>query len=356
MKYLDFCKALGLEPEEEVQKVYEEAELLQPLDTRWIRPLMPQTGARLLRLAEEISADPLKLRYVNLLKECYWTVPEKQIPLLPQGPGKEFENLAPMLVLLSFVDGAEAEMERRGIPEEYRTWSREGYEKTLLTREKILGYPVLTPTYFFWRRRYLIPNLYLIGSLEFELTTLRGETTVYQEKATGKLAGFREDNETEEAYRCTRLLRGGQEGETVILSKEAYSRYLSPGEEVLSVHIPNGTRIDPEAVKNAFAEAREFVARYYPERKPKCFYCGSWLMDPALAEVLKPASNIVTFQRLFSRWCVKSSGREVFSFVHPKPFERYEELPENTSLERMLKQRYLADDPVYVHAGLCPFQ
>ena len=67
MKYLDFCKALGLEPEEEVQKVYEEAELLQPLDTRWIRPLMPQTGDRLLRLAEEISADPLMWILIRLV-------------------------------------------------------------------------------------------------------------------------------------------------------------------------------------------------------------------------------------------------------------------------------------------------
>jgi hypothetical protein len=53
---------------------------------------------------------------------------------------------------------------------------------------------------------------------------------------------------------------------------------------------------------------------------------------------------------------VRSTGKEVFNFVHPEPFDSYEELPETTSLERMLKNRYLANDPIYVHAGLWPFE
>lgn len=355
MDYLRFCEALGLRPHEEVQKIYEQADLLKPLDTSWILPLMPRTGAMLLRLAEEVASDPVKLRYVNLLRACYWTLPENLVPILPQGPGKTFENLSPMLVLLSFVSQTEQEMERRNLPEEQRQWIRGGFENTLLTREKILGYPVLLPLYFFWRKRALTPNLFRIRDLEFELKEMNLDVTVYREKGTGRLLGLREEGQTDTEFLCTGMLRGGLPGNPVTLSKDRYERFVCKGDYVLGVHIPTGARIDPVSLDRSFGEAREFFVKYFPDRPAKCFYCCSWLMDPTLADDLSPASNIITFQRRFQCWPMKSTGREVFNFVHPKPFDSYEELPENTSLERMLKKRYLADDPIFVHAGLCLF-
>ena len=356
MNYLEFCKALELEPCEEHQKVYEEADLLQPLDTSWILPLMPQTGERLLRLAEEVAKDPLKMRYVNFLKACFWSLPEKKMPWLPQGEGKEFENLAPALVLLSCAGAAEAEMERRNIPDDQRQWIRGGHEKALLSRQKAVGYPAMTLGTLCWRKRMVLPNIYMIRDMEFELKVMNGEVTVYREKATGKLVGLREDGQTETEFLCTRILRGGEPGEAVTLSKEAYEAFVRLGDDVMGVHIPRGAKIDPESLAKSCAEARQFFAQYYPDRPPKCFYCGSWLLDPTLANYLKPTSNIITFQRNFQCWPVRSTGKEVFNFIHPQPFNSYEELPENTSLERMLKNRYLADDPIYVHAGLCPFE
>ena len=139
MNYLDFCKAFDLEPQEALQKIYEQTDLQEPLDTSWILPLMPKTGERLLRLAEEVMADPLKLSYVNLMKACYLVVPERMLPVLPQGPGKEFENLSPALVMMACAGKAEADMERRNIPEDQRQWIRAGHEKAILAREAAVG-------------------------------------------------------------------------------------------------------------------------------------------------------------------------------------------------------------------------
>lgn len=356
MDYSLFCHALGLAPDEEVRAAYEGAEnLMQPLDLSWLDRLLPETGAEVRRVAEEVEADPIKRRYVNLLKICYWELPENKVPLLPQGPGKAFENLAPLLVMVSSAERSEKEMERRGIPEEKRQRIRTRYERTLLNQARILGYLTMPRTYFFWHKRSLIPTLYDIQDLEFEIMKMRGELTVYQEKATGRFLGLREERETDTAFVCTQLLRGGEPGETRVLPKEDYSRYLCLGEDVIAVHIPRGARINPESLELKFAQAREFFGKYYPDRTPKCFYCGSWLLDPTLADHLSPASNIVQFQRRFYCYCVKSSGREILSFIHPAPFGSYEELPENTSLERMMKKRYLAGDPVYAHCGICPF-
>lgn len=357
MEYLEFCKAMGLAPNEEVRRVYDESEdLLEPLDLCWINRLMPQTGAEVRLVADAVSADTLKLRYINLVKACYWTVSKNDVPFLPQGPGKAFENLAPVLVLLSFVDQSEKEMCRRGIPEEMRLRVHSCYENTLLMQKNIFGYSVMPAQYFFWFKRRLIPTLYEIGDMEFELKTMTGETVVYLEKETGKYLGFLENSETENSFICTEILRGGTPGKTRILSKEGYCRYLRAGDEVISVHIPQGAKIGQASVSEKFAQARDFFARYYSDHTLKCFYCGSWLMDPTLADYLRPTSNIVTFQRMFYRYCASSTGQEVFGFVHPAPFDSYEDLPENTSLERMLKERYINGNPVYVYSGICPFE
>ena len=356
MNYQEFCKAFQLEPLEEVEEIYEKTDLLEPIDTSWFLALMPETGERLLRLAEDVMADPLKLSYVNLLKATYWALPENRGHWLPQGEGEEFANLAPALVMLTCAGKAEAEMQRRNIPEDQQVWIRSGHQRAILAREKAVGYPAMTAGSFYWRKRMLIPSIYMIGNLEFELKPMTGQVTVYQEKATGKLLGLREDGQTETEFLCTEMLRGGVPGEAVTLSKAEYDSYVRLKEdEVVAIHIPKGSRIDPEALDSACALALEFFAKYYPDRSPKCFYCGSWLLDPTLADYLKPTSNIISFQCRFSCWPVKSTGKEVFQFVHPETFNSYEELPETTTLERMLKKRYLADDPIYVHSGLCPF-
>ena len=356
MNYLEFCKAYDLEPLEEVEKLYAQTDLLEPLDTSWILPLMPQIGERLLRLAEEVMADPLKLRYVNLLKACYWKLPANQYHWLPQGEGKEFANLAPALVMLSCAGDAEAEMERRNIPQDQREWVREGHEKSILNHEKTAGYPAMTAGSFSWRKRMLIPNIYNIQDLEFELLPLNRPVTVYREKANGKLVCFQEDGQTDTHFLCTEILRGGVTGNAVTVSKQDYERYVSLGDDVLAIHIPRGSSIAQPHLLECCAQAREFFETHYPDRALKCFYCCSWLLDPTMADYLKPTSNIITFQRNFQCWPVKSTGKEVFQFVHPAPFDSYEELPENTTLERMLKKRYLADDPIYVHSGVWPFK
>lgn len=356
MTYREFCRALDLPRDELVERIYEsDWDPAAPVDTEPIRRLLPENAPVVLQLVEALRADPVKLRYVNLLKACYWTLPQDRVPLLPQGPGRTLANLGPMVALLGFTRGMEEAMERRGIPEDQRQWLRGGFDRTLTARSAIAGYPVLPPTFFFWLRRHLVPNLFKLGQLSFELLTLKPPMSVYREEATGRLLGLREDGQTETAFLCTELSRGGKDGPAYVLDKSLFTPYLSPGDPVISVHIPRGARIDRASTREDFAAARAFFAQYYPEEPLKCFHCSSWLLDKTMADYLSENSNILAFQKLFQTFCVKSTGQEVFSFVHPQPFESYEDLPETTSLERMLKRRYLNSDPVFVHAGICPF-
>ena len=122
---------------------------------------------------------------------------------------------------------------------------------------------------------------------------------------------------------------------------------LAPGDCMLGIHIPRGTSITPENTK-AIDMAFRHAATYYKEYHPKAIHCGSWLLNPDLANVIGEESNIVRFGALFQRYPAKSDGRSVFGFVFERSaFPKLEELPENTSLQRKLKQMYL--DGTWIH-------
>lgn len=73
-------------------------------------------------------------------------------------------------------------------------------------------------------------------------------------------------------------------------------------------------------------------------------------MDPALAEILDENSKFVGFQSRYRRFAAQSNGREVFVFDgYPEDLNT---LPEDTSLLRAMKKRYLQNDPVYAYFGI----
>ncbi|TCC52760.1 hypothetical protein E0H75_03135 [Kribbella capetownensis] len=69
---------------------------------------------------------------------------------------------------------------------------------------------------------------------------------------------------------------------------------------VLMMHIPPIGPLDAQASERSVATAAESFARWYPEEPLTAFVCTSWLLDPQLAEYLRPDSNIIRFQRRFN--------------------------------------------------------
>ncbi|OIV36671.1 hypothetical protein BIV57_14975 [Mangrovactinospora gilvigrisea] len=79
------------------------------------------------------------------------------------------------------------------------------------------------------------------------------------------------------------------------------------GEPGLGVHIPEGGAMDPESCDASFARSAGFFQQFFPEyfrgegKDGIRVSCHSWLLDPQLAEYLPEQSNILRFQRRFSR-------------------------------------------------------
>lgn len=138
----------------------------------------------------------------------------------------------------------------------------------------------------------------------------------------------------------------------VFYSKTEWECALRPDEYVLSVHLPKGMDLSKENVDYAFTTAIEKARQWYPDQQIKGLYCGSWLLDPALVNILGENSKIIHFGNRFVRHPIKDDGQAVFRFVFPPNITDLNDLPENTSLERGLKNLYLSGGYIYGYRGV----
>ncbi len=75
---------------------------------------------------------------------------------------------------------------------------------------------------------------------------------------------------------------------------------VKKGDAVVDTHIPAAGHLDTEECQKSFDFAREFFAKYFPEKEWKVFTCHSWLLGEDLKELLNENSNILKFQKFFT--------------------------------------------------------
>jgi hypothetical protein len=116
---------------------------------------------------------------------------------------------------------------------------------------------------------------------------------------------------------------------------------LDPDAWVLGVHIPATGRLGADEVDASFAAAERFFAEHFPERPVADVVCRSWLLDPALAEIL-PDSNLAAFCRRWVPYGDRVPGDEdvmFFVFSRREPAE-WDALPADTTLRRAVLAKW----------------
>ncbi len=110
---------------------------------------------------------------------------------------------------------------------------------------------------------------------------------------------------------------------------------IEAGAFCLHAHIPAAGPLRPAEVAASFATAIPFFAEHFPDEPYPVATCGSWLLDPQLADYLPADSNIVRFGRLFTLVGVGRDGDEdMQNFVCRKPGSPIDALPQRSALER----------------------
>jgi len=125
---------------------------------------------------------------------------------------------------------------------------------------------------------------------------------------------------------------------------------------VCSTHIPRSGPLDPAPVDAAFSRAARFFPTHFPDRPVTDFWCRSWLLDPALAAALDPASNMARFQsrwRLYGEPMPGDDDALFFCFARRGEVDPAA-LPRETSLQRAILDRWAAGGHWSVRDGRLP--
>ncbi len=156
--------------------------------------------------AKQIQNDEFLLTYTNLLRVAVFNTTNR-VGLVKQTADNLALCFAPLLALLAHIDKAEEEMCRRNIPKEMRLAVHSLHKKIIVGHEKRRGFPAFNDSSWFFH--YLIPDIYPIGNLEFEITPLWCTDSVFR-GVDGNIVALRDIKETADAYVGKRLSRGGK--------------------------------------------------------------------------------------------------------------------------------------------------
>jgi len=332
---------------------------------------------------EDLKKSEEKKLWADL---CALYVLESELPQtrktpLPVCDGTPGGDMLPLFALIPAAEVSYTLYRNRGFNHAQCLKNLENYRINLeIVRDIVLKRPGLTAGYFSWLCLYAKAMIFDHGGLNFEIRKNLPTNFILRNKNTGEVmplvqnkpihksgyflgsAGYEEEDgsfvteyeETAEAFIGNPVANHLILKEKRVFPKTDWELVLAPGDDCLGVHIPRKTDFSPEKVEQAYREAREIAKRCYPEYSFKAFTCTSWLIDPALNEILGEKSKISQFSSRFSRFPAKSGGKEIFSYVYRIQYGDLplEQLPEDTSLQRALKRRYLNGEYIHGFSGV----
>ena len=358
--------------------------------------VLPKTLDQVLEALPHVATVP---ELCLLAKTLYYILDERQAysdsftaftyPQVPEGSehAMGYETFA-IFPVLAHIKASWDELVARGVGEDVATasvlWTDRFFEEASTNNGKIC-YP---KEYFAAYSAGIYVKTLIIGRLRFEPHATADRPVRVFRNAEGKHlplmdntmihpsghilgsygcedekdaypADFRETDDTYEGYTVdpeTRLVVR----ERVCLKKSEWTPVFVSGDTSMSVHIPLGGSMTPEAVADSYRRAREIFERCYPEYHFTCFLLNCWMLSPTLKEILKPNSNILSFASGYTVFPIKNNALDGFLYVYGIKGKKIPEidlgaLPEANSLQRGIKEKALEGKLVYQFGGYMPW-
>lgn len=126
---------------------------------------------------------------------------------------------------------------------------------------------------------------------------------------------------------------------------------------VLNVHIPSDALLTWEALDRSYDWAERFFSEegraFARQGPPRGMLCGTWLLAPALAELLPEESGIRRFAGDYRVYHVEEDAPDFYQWLFRcEDSVPAEELPERTSLQRRAKARLAAGGRIGTACGI----
>ena len=331
--------------------------------------------------AKQINEDPVYSAWVKTVS-AFLADPSlgsyRDIPVLALN-GTPKRDMAMLMTLVPFIPYAAATYTKGGFsPEETASYIR-AYGSCMTSTKTRSGFVGLDKTYFMWLHHFAFAEIFRVHGIQFEFSKIIKNSAYLRNKISGEIlpmmyagqvhasgrmlvgaGGYKEEEgsfiaeftETEDSYIGYGVYDHIVDTEKKVYPKTHWELLAKAGDKALSMHLPRGADIREENVRKACAAAREVIKKCNPDYENAPIYCSSWLLDPGNEEILGSDSNVVRFGKLFARIPTKSAGRAANGFVFPGKPLADADLPEDTRLQRGLKERYLSGGYSYAFTGI----
>ena len=268
-------------------------------------------------------------------------------------------------------------LKSKNLPEDVVKNTMGQYQACVYIYEERFDQKGLNKHYFDWLQHYVDCEILNIQRLRFEIFELSDPVYVLRNNKTkenvlifdgGKMntngllhsappksdeyfvSSFSQNSDSFEGNVVNAF--GRCEKEIKTFKKSEYSLCLKPGDTLLSVHIPNTGEFNDKVCAESYQRAYEIFETYYPELNIKGLHCHSWMLSSELLSILKPQSNIIKFRERYMCYPGETQGEDVFNFVFKLKFKKFEDMAEDTSLQREVKKIYLSGNYVYEYSGV----
>ncbi len=134
---------------------------------------------------------------------------------------------------------------------------------------------------------------------------------------------------------------------------DTYKGYVKKGENVFSCHIPSTGPLTPESVIDSLKRAYKFFGC----TDKLIVYCHSWLIYPAHYELFPNGSNLRAFYDLFNIIDEEqeNDNRNLWRIFYKPNDTPFDDLPENTTLQRNFKKYLKEGNYIGVGIGMLVF-
>ena len=348
------------------------------LESDYIKYISKKTGTLseylpvIIDAAEKIKADPDASLYALFV---YYALKDRNLFIKYIGSFSypEEYNLFNFVCLIPSIENTFSNYKKRNVPDDIIKETLKVYDETLA----LYGAKNIRNDSFCWLQRYVDCIILHIGALKHELRATNDPVYMLENKKTyervllfdGKemnsaglyygtppvdsVSFVTEFIETDDAYIGNPVDSSGRcLNKIVVCKKDEYELLVKPRDMFLNVHIATNADLSKEACDSSYKKAKEVFRLCFPEHDFKGFRCRSWLLSSELDGILKPTSNILRFKSEYNTYPLKTEGNDIFNFVFNRTFDNYNDIPEDTSLQRGIKQIYLSGKYIYEYGGI----
>ena len=331
--------------------------------------------------AVKINQDPVRSAWVRVAAQYALACDPEQATEIPEPvyDGTAMNDLMLLYILLPQIPGSIEGYTTRGFSEEELADLLNAYKGSIRILENRTGRPGINKAYYRWLLHFSKVQIFKTMGLQFALGKLPNLAVWLRNRTTGQLVPVM----TGGTFHASGVQQLGSLGYTdeadafsPVFSEDAENYYghgafenvvdvncrtfpkrdwqcvTRPRDKCLIMHIPRGADITREVTLKACRSAFRILRERFPEENATMVFCASWLLNPTLKQIQGENSRITQFMECFTKYPNRDpAGKAVLGFVFGKQYENYADLPENTSLQRKLKQLYLSGKCLHSYSG-----